>query len=80
MEKLKRIEEAKTLPRTNTEETDLRSGDSMKGEVKRKFSPTTGGGGFTRHPAPSLTFSEEGFSAVSWTMLIWVATTIPWFL
>jgi hypothetical protein len=57
-----------------------RSGDSMKGEVKRKFSPPTGGGGFTRHPAPSLTFSEEGFSAVSWTMLIWVATTIPWFL
>jgi hypothetical protein len=64
---------------TQPEEIE-RSGDSMKGEVKRKFSPTTGGGGFTRHPAPSLTFSEEGFSAVSWTMLIWVATTIPWFL
>ena len=51
------------------------SGDSMKEEVKRKFSPTTGGGGFTRHPAPSLTFSEEGFSAVSLTMLMWAATT-----
>jgi hypothetical protein len=46
----------------------------MKGEVKRKFSPTTGGGGFTRHPAPSLTFLRMGFSAVSRTMLM-VATT-----
>jgi hypothetical protein len=49
----------------------------MKGEVKGKFSPTTGGGGFTRHPAPNLTFSEEGFSAVSRTMLMWVATNVP---
>jgi hypothetical protein len=31
MEKLKRIEEAKTLPRINTEETDLRSGDRVIG-------------------------------------------------
>ena len=31
MEKLKRIEEAKTLPRTNTEDTDLRSGDRVIG-------------------------------------------------
>jgi hypothetical protein len=47
----------------------------MKGEVKRKFSPTTGGGGFTRHPAPRLTFSEEGFSAVTLAMLMRAATT-----
>jgi hypothetical protein len=31
MEKLKRIEEAKTLPRINTEDTDLRSGDRVIG-------------------------------------------------
>ena len=53
-----------------------RSGDSMKGEVKRNVSPTTGGGGFTRHPAPNtLLFRRRGFSAVSRTRLIWVAKT-----
>jgi hypothetical protein len=40
MEKLKRIEEAKTLPRINTEDTDLRSGDRVIGASGDRINTT----------------------------------------